>query len=438
MRGSAVKAASQDRLIEEIEQQRIRHMREIAPMVALLLAIFVPLIVIGARHVFSTFGLIVLAATGLTTALLSLLARHEAILGRPRRAGFMMCAAITAFIMAVSLANPPPIIGPTFLALPILIAALAFKPHEVKLMAVFQSIMATIMYVVGGIPEDLPAVVMLLEYVAYYALVTALALGSVRGHGVVFTQLDEARREAELASAAKSQFLANMSHELRTPLNAIIGYAELMQEELEEASPDELSGDLQNIQSSGRYLLALISDVLDLSRIESNRFDLHITQAPIGTLLEALHPIGQTLCAQRLNSFTIEHNATIDALLVRTDQTVLRQILLNLLSNAAKFTERGSVTLRVSQPDATHIRFEVIDTGAGIPADALERIFGEFEQVRGAHQESLKGTGLGLSLVRRLSALLGGTVSVESVVGQGSTFSITLPDQLPMSEPEPR
>ena len=172
-----------------------------------------------------------------------------------------------------------------------------------------------------------------------------------------------------------------------------------------------------------------VEDVLDLSRIESNRFDLHVTQAPLSALLDALRPVAQTLCAQRGNRFEITHDASLEDLSLRTDQTVLRQILLNLLSNAAKFTTQGSVTLRVSKPDATHIRFEVIDTGAGIPDDSLERIFGEFEQVRGAHQESLKGTGLGLSLVRRLSALLGGEVSVQSAVGQGSTFAITLPDR---------
>ncbi len=429
MQDSTVKA-TKHQPIDEIEQQRIRHMREIAPVVAGLLALFIPLIILGAWEVFTSFGLLVLGTAGLLTALMSLLARREAGRGRPRRAGFMMCAAITAFIMAAALANPPPIIAPTFLAVSILIAALAFKPHEVKLMTVFQTLMAVLLYVIGDMPEDLSKVVLLLEYTTYYAIVAALALGSVRGHRIVFTQLDEARRDAEQASAAKSQFLANMSHELRTPLNAIIGYAELMQEELEEASPDELSGDLQNIQSSGRYLLALISDVLDLSRIESHRFDLHVTQAPLSALLDAVRPIAQTLCAQRGNSFTIERTDDLADTSLCTDHTVLRQVLLNLLSNAAKFTNQGSVTLRVSKPQATHICFEVIDTGAGIPEDALERIFGEFEQVRGAHQESLKGTGLGLSLVRRLSALLGGEVSVQSTLGEGSSFAVLLPADL--------
>ncbi len=418
------------RVAAEIEQQRVRHMRQIATVVAGIMTLFVPLLMFSTRHIFSAMGLLVIGASGLATIGLCVLARFEAMRGHPQRACVILSVVTTAFVVTASSANPPTIIAPMFLGLPILIVALAFRPLIVKLIVVVQIAVAALMFALVPPPESFPTHILLVEFGGFYALIAALALASVNGQQIVFTQLDDARLEAEQASAAKSQFLANMSHELRTPLNAIIGYAELMQEEVEEATPKELSGDLQNIQSSGRYLLALISDVLDLSRIESNRFDLHVTQAPLSVLLDALRPVGQTLCAQRGNSFEITHDDGLADINLSTDQTVLRQILLNLLSNAAKFTTQGSVTLRVTKPDATHIRFEVIDTGAGIPDDAMERIFGEFEQVRGAHQESLKGTGLGLALVRRLSALLGGTVTVQSVVGQGSTFGVTLPAAL--------
>ena len=253
----------------------------------------------------------------------------------------------------------------------------------------------------------------------------------------------EGRRQAEAASRAKSTFLANMSHELRTPLNAIIGYAELLSEDLED---DQHVQDLLKIQGAGQHLLNIISDVLDLSRVEAGKMSLRVERVLLDDLLHDLEQATAPQIARQRNRLRVARDARCPEHL-HTDALRLRQILLNLLSNAAKFTQDGVITLRLSldQPDdhataspapqadasaaleVAALRVEVQDTGVGIPPEAIERIFEEFVQADDSTTRKVGGTGLGLALSKRLARLLGATLTASSVVGQGSTFTLRVP-----------
>jgi signal transduction histidine kinase/CheY-like chemotaxis protein len=243
---------------------------------------------------------------------------------------------------------------------------------------------------------------------------------------VVERQLQEALAAAQGANEAKSQFLANMSHELRTPLNAIIGYAEILQEDApEDGSTRE---DLQRIQGAGRHLLTLINDVLDLSRIEAGRMQLSWEEVDARALLDEVVATARPLVAQNRNRFVVEAPDALPTML--TDALRARQIVLNLLSNAAKFTQDGEVTLAVStvtlagQPA---LRLAVTDTGIGIPPEVMARLFRPFVQADASTSRRFGGTGLGLVLCARLSALLGGRIDARSEPGTGSTFEVVLP-----------
>ncbi|MGE0593256.1 MAG: ATP-binding protein [Vicinamibacterales bacterium] len=231
-------------------------------------------------------------------------------------------------------------------------------------------------------------------------------------------RLQHSEQRARLASRAKSEFLARMSHELRTPLNAIIGYTELL---LEDERPERDARDLTRIHASGRHLLALISEVLDMSRIEAGRVELrrdHVTTAVlIAELVAAVEPLVHT----RRNRLEIE---APDDLALTTDATRLRQVLLNLLGNAAKFTENGVIRLSVGAAEAGWVRFAVTDTGIGFDQAQLETIFEEFGQLEGVRYG---GTGLGLAIARRLCHLLGGTLTGEGRRGEGARFEVRLP-----------
>jgi PAS domain S-box-containing protein len=232
---------------------------------------------------------------------------------------------------------------------------------------------------------------------------------------------------AEAASRAKSAFLANMSHELRTPLNAIIGYSEMVFEEAQERGQDGLLGDLEKIQSSGKHLLALINDILDLSKIEAGRMELHfeVFEVP-GLVSEAVSTI-EPLAARRGNLLEV---ACPGELRMRCDMMRLRQVLLNLLSNASKFTERGRVRLSVSsrQRDGQPwVSFEVTDTGIGMSPEQLGRLFQAFSQADVSTTRKYGGTGLGLVISRQLCQMMGGDIAVESQPGRGSTFTVHLP-----------
>ncbi|PDW02772.1 sensor histidine kinase [Candidatus Viridilinea mediisalina] len=242
-------------------------------------------------------------------------------------------------------------------------------------------------------------------------------------------EAQQAQVAAEAASQAKSMFLATMSHELRTPLNAILGYAQIMQ--INPAYPKPAAGDvdpLDRILSAGRHLKALINNVLDFSKIEQGKIDLNLAPVDLAAVLREAADVVAPLAERQQNQLKLEYAPELGR--SKTDADKLRQVLINLLANAAKFTENGTITLRAQRDDAG-IVFEVEDTGIGIAPADHERIFQPFSQVDGSVTRRYEGTGLGLTLSRELCHVLGGTISVESTLGQGSTFRIWLPTERP-------
>jgi PAS domain S-box-containing protein len=238
------------------------------------------------------------------------------------------------------------------------------------------------------------------------------------------SELLEARRGAEAASNAKSQFLASMSHELRTPLNAIIGYSEMVQEEVEDLGKPELVVDLTKIRTAGHHLLALINDILDLSKIEAGRMELYLETFELRRLVDEVVTTVQPLVQKNANQFVVE--VPEQPGVMHADLTKVRQMLLNLLSNACKFTERGTITLTiVRERDA--VQFSVRDTGIGMTAQQMDRLFEAFAQAAASTTSKYGGTGLGLAITKQFSHMMGGDVTVASEVGRGSTFTIRLP-----------
>ncbi len=236
-------------------------------------------------------------------------------------------------------------------------------------------------------------------------------------------ELRESERHAAEASRAKSEFLANMSHELRTPLNAIIGYAELVRDEAGERGQEDLLPDLERIRGAGRHLLDLINGVLDLSKIEAGKMEVFLESVDLDGLVREVVAIVKPLVEQKGNSLVVEADGLGP---LRTDLTKLRQSLFNLLSNAAKFTESGTVTLLVRrEPKA--VTFEVRDTGIGMTPEQLARIFKPFTQAEASTSRNFGGTGLGLAITKRMCELMGGSVSVASEPGKGTTFTVRLP-----------
>jgi signal transduction histidine kinase/CheY-like chemotaxis protein len=234
----------------------------------------------------------------------------------------------------------------------------------------------------------------------------------------------EARVTAEQANQLKSQFLANMSHELRTPLNAIINFARILGSGMRGPTNEAQQDYLNRIRASGEHLLGIINDILDLSKIEAGRMELFTEPCQIGELVQSTLSTAVGLTKGKPVTLHHEIGAELPTLIV--DRTRIRQVLLNLLSNAAKFTDEGSITVRVAQ-EQDEVVVSVADTGIGIPADKYESIFEEFRQVDHGTARSYEGTGLGLAICRRLVALHGGRIWVESKIGSGSTFSFSLP-----------
>ena len=245
------------------------------------------------------------------------------------------------------------------------------------------------------------------------------------------SELSEARREAEGANRAKSQFLANMSHELRTPLNAIIGYSEMLQEEAADAGVESFVADLGKIQTAGRHLLALINDVLDLSKVEAGKMEFTPETFDLRETVEAVATTVRPLVEKNKNRMTLRIAADVGAM--HADLTRVRQVLLNLLSNASKFTEHGTIDLEVQRThgDVTDwITFRVTDSGIGMTAEQMTRLFETFSQADATTARRFGGTGLGLAISRRISQRMGGDITVESRFGEGSTFTVRLPSTL--------
>ena len=241
-------------------------------------------------------------------------------------------------------------------------------------------------------------------------------------------ELELARDEAEAANRAKSAFIANMSHELRTPLTAVLGYCELIEEDLRDLGQEALLSDLNKINVNARHLLGLINDVLDLSKIEAQKMDVHAIDFTVGSLLHEVEAATGGLLAKNENALALEADAP-DTVMT-TDDLKVKQILLNLIGNAAKFTTQGRITVRAQQIEehgVPHTRFSVADTGIGMSEEQLANLFQRFTQADQTTTRKYGGTGLGLALTRALSKMLGGRIEVESAEGQGTTFTVTVP-----------
>ncbi len=247
-----------------------------------------------------------------------------------------------------------------------------------------------------------------------------------------------ARDEALQANRAKSDFLANVSHELRTPLNAIIGYSEMLQEEAEELGHEHLVADLQKIHGAGRHLLGLINDILDLSKIEAGKVELFLEDFAVAALVAEVEATIRPLVAKNANSLDVD--LAPDLGVMHSDQTKIRQSLFNLLSNATKFTTGGRISLavrRATRDDRDWLEFEVSDTGIGIAAEHLGRLFQAFSQAEASTTRRYGGTGLGLAITRHFCRMLGGDVAVASEPGKGTTFTMTLPAAADRAAEEP-
>ena len=268
--------------------------------------------------------------------------------------------------------------------------------------------------------EFKPEVINLLQT---FATQSVLAIQNAR----LFREIEDKSHQIEAANRHKSEFLANMSHELRTPLNAVIGFSEVLIEKMFGEINPKQEEYLQDILSSGKHLLSLINDILDLSKIEAGRMELEVSAFDLPVALDN----AVTLVRERAWRHGIALAVTVDPGLGRFvgDERKIKQVLLNLLSNAVKFTpEGGKVDVSAARANAM-VEISVSDTGIGIAAEDQEDIFEEFRQVGGDYARKREGTGLGLTLARRFIELHGGRVWVKSEVGKGSTFTFSLPER---------
>jgi GAF domain-containing protein len=262
-----------------------------------------------------------------------------------------------------------------------------------------------------------------------FATQSALAIQNAR----LFQQLEVANRH-------KSEFLASMSHELRTPLNAILGYSEMLQEEATDLGQHGLVPDLAKINAAGKHLLELINAVLDLSKIEAGKMEIYLERFAVPAVVDEVAAVVRPLADRKGNALTIACAPEVGEM--RADQTKVRQTLFNLLSNACKFTEGGTVSLTVRRAwapsrGADEIVFEVADTGIGLSEEQIGRLFQDFSQADASTSKKYGGTGLGLALSRRLCRMMGGDIAVTSAAGRGSTFTVRLPAEVELLAAEP-
>ena len=251
------------------------------------------------------------------------------------------------------------------------------------------------------------------------------------------SEMEKARDEAIDAKGETSRFFANMSHELRTPLNAILGYGEMLSEDCEDLGYDDLLPDLKKITSAGTHLLSLINNILDISKIESGKMELYITSFEIEDVVDVIKDISAPLVSKNNNAFQCNIQDGIGAM--RQDETKLRQCLSNLLSNAAKFTEAGTVTLEVDaslEKEKEMVSFKVIDTGEGMSEEGVGKVFEVYTQAERSTSAKHGGTGLGLPLSREMAQMMGADITLTSELGVGSVFTLKLPRDCPQDEHE--
>jgi signal transduction histidine kinase len=244
-------------------------------------------------------------------------------------------------------------------------------------------------------------------------------------------ELTDALEQLEEVSRHKSEFMANMSHELRTPLNAIIGYSEMLQEQAEDLDQPDFIPDLQKVQTSGRHLLDLVNDVLDFSKIEAGKMELYLetfyVPKMVNDVASVIHPLAEK------NANSLEVHCDINLGYMHVDMVKVRQTLFNLLSNACKFTERGTITLSVARSHADGVdwvNFKVSDTGIGITPEQMSKLFQPFSQADSSTTRKYGGTGLGLVVSRNFCRMMGGNITVECEEAKGSTFTCTLPAEI--------
>ena len=270
-----------------------------------------------------------------------------------------------------------------------------------------------------------------LETIASIATQTSIHLEALR----LTEELKQRAEELKELDRLKSAFLANMSHELRTPLNSILGFTDVMLEELDGPLTEYMDNDLHLIQKNGQHLLHLINDVLDMAKIESGRMNLHREKFTVHSVLDEVNSITSTLASEKNVSLFIEETSDQEVEIF-ADNTRLRQVIINLVNNAIKFTENGKISMNVEKKDGATVLITVHDTGLGIPPHMLESIFEEFSQVDTSTTRKVGGTGLGLPISRRLVEMHGGRLWAEStgIPGEGSTFFVELPIEARITE----
>ena len=283
-------------------------------------------------------------------------------------------------------------------------------------------------HIIGGLvvrrksPGEFPP--QLVDLLRTFAAHSVLAIQNAQ----LFRELEEKGQQLEITSRYKSEFLANMSHELRTPLNAIIGYSEMLQEEAVDLGYEDFTPDLQKINASGKHLLALIDDILDLSKIEAGRMDLYLETFDLASMIHDVETTVQPLVEKNANTLVVRCADNLGTMWA--DLTKVRQALFNLLSNACKFTKQGAVALEVTrqaEDGVEWITFRVSDTGIGMTPAQMGKLFQAFSQAEASTARQYGGTGLGLAITKRFCQMMGGDVTVNSEVSKGATFTIRLP-----------